>query len=465
MPLRRLRVSTAPARLGAVGVGSLLLLIASELSDYVNTSRGFNPWALVQLCCFAASMALFFAFTMDRPVGSAFWLRLRPRWRQAARVVGTLALWLSALLAALLCFGFLYLVLFHTPEQSYLNDVISFNAANAQAVLNGHNPYTDNANFIPTLIRFHEAPPTPIQGAIFGSGYNYPYQPHVFAIEKAYLRNPSAYAGAFDPATLHSYPALSFLLFVPLVALGQNILLLHMLAYGAVIAWLVMLAPKDQRLWVGLAAATVAIPMRTLILDTEILCAVFVLVAWRYRENRWIATIALGLGCAFKQYCWFFAPFLLLDAYLRYGWREALRRGALTLLVFLVPNLPFILMDGHAWLASVLLPLNGQLFPQGIGLVSLSLARILPHWPLLFYAVAESVALVAALYLFFRFRKELSESALLLSLSPIVFAYRSPANYFAIVPWLTLFAMLMLNRRRSASVDTLDNSQTALSAR
>ncbi|MDE3230658.1 MAG: DUF2029 domain-containing protein, partial [Chloroflexota bacterium] len=325
-----------------------------------------------------------------------------------------------------------------------------FSAANAQAVLHGRNPYTDDANFIPTLLRYPLAPPTPLQGPVFGYGYNYPLQPHVFAIDKAYLRDPSAYPGAFDPATLHSYPALSFLLYLPLVALGQNILWWHLLAYAGLFAWLVTLAPREQRGWVALvAAATVTVPLRTLMLDTEVICLVFLLVAWHWRERRWLSAIALGLGCAFKQYCWLFAPFFLLDALLRHGWREALRRALIAGAAFLAPNLPFILLSPHAWLVSVFLPLRGDLFPQGMGLVALSLARILPGWPTLFYAVAELIALAGALWLSIRYRKETREAVLLFALIPLIFAFRSPANYFAVAPWLALYATLMLQRQRA----------------
>jgi uncharacterized membrane protein len=293
-----------------------------------------------------------------------------------------------------------------------------------------------------------------MQGAIFGYGYNYPLQPHVFAIDKAYLRDPAAYAAAFDPATLHSYPALSFLLFIPLVALGQDILWVHLLAYAALFAWLVSLAPRGQRGWVAVAAAAaVSIPLRTLMIDTEIICLVFLLVAWHYRSHRWISAVALGLGCAFKQYCWLFAPFFVLDALLRYGWREALKRALIACAAFLAPNLPFILMNPHAWLASVFLPITGSLFPQGMGLVALSLGRFLPGWPPLVYAVAELLAFAGAIWLFIRYRNELQESVLLLALAPLLFAFRSPANYFAVAPWLALYALLTLNRRRAAHAD------------
>jgi hypothetical protein len=450
----RIRFPMAPTRIAALGVGALLLALASVLSDdSVNFSRGFNPLALVEVVCFVAALLLLFALTLDLAPGQAPWRRWeRARWLGSARIVATILMMLAAAITFLLCMGFLNTVLFSPTSHAYWNDVISFNSANAQAVLQGRNPYTDDANFLPTLIRYQQAPPTPMQGPIFGYGYNYPLLPHVFAVDKAYLRDPAAYAGAFDPATLHSYPALSFLLYIPLVAMGFDILWLHLLAYAALLIWLVSLAPREQRGWVALAAtAAISIPLGTLMLDTEVVCLIFLLVAWQYRDKRWVSAVALGLGCAFKQYCWLFAPFILVDALLRYGWREALKRALIVAGAFLLPNLPYVLINPHAWVASVFLPVTGALFPQGMGLVALSLGRFLPGWPPLFYAGAEALAFAGALWLFIRYHAALHESALLLALAPLFFAFRSPANYFAVIPWLALYALLTLARQRAAN--------------
>lgn len=453
MSTLRIRFPMAPTRIAALGVGALLLALASVLSDFVDFSRGFNPLALVEVVCFVVALLLLFALTLDLAPGQAPWSRWEgARWLGPARIAATILLLLVATVTFLLCLGFLNTVLFSPTSHAYWNDVISFNSANAQAVLQGRNPYTDDANFLPTLIRYQQAPPTPMQGPVFGYGYNYPLQPHVFAVDKAYLRDPAAYAGAFDPATLHSYPALSFLLYIPLVAMGLDILWLHLLAYAALFVWLVSLAPREQRGWVALAAAAaVSIPLRTLMLDTEVICLIFLLVAWQYRRQRWLSAVALGLGCAFKQYCWLFAPFMLVDALLRYGWREALKRALIVAGAFLLPNLPFLLTNPRAWVASVFLPVTGALFPQGMGLVALSLGRFLPAWPPLFYAGAELLAFAGALWLFIRYHVALHESALLLALAPLVFAFRSPANYFAVIPWLALYALLTLARQRAAA--------------
>ncbi len=451
MSMPRIRFPMAPTRIAALGVGAVLLTLASVLSDFVDFSRSFNPLALVEVVCFVAALLLLFALSLDLAPGQAPWRRWeQAHWLGPARTVATILMLLATTVTFLLLMGFLNAVLFSPTSHAYWNDVISFNSANAQAVLQGRNPSTDDANFLPTLIRYQQAPPTPMQGPVFGYGYNYRLQPHVFGVDKAHLRDPAAYAGAFDPATLHSYPALSFLLYIPLVALGMNVLWLHLLAYAALFVWLIPLAPRGERGGVALAAAAaVSIPLRTLMLDTEVICLIFLLVAWQYRDRRWVSAVALGLGCAFKQYCWLFAPFILVDAWLRYGWREAVKRALIVAGAFLLPNLPYLLINPRAWVASVFLPVTGALFPQGMGLVALSLGRFLPGWPPLFYAGAELLAFAGVLWLFIRYHAALHESALLLALAPFFFAFRSPANYFAVIPWLAHYALLTLARQRA----------------
>jgi len=345
-------------------------------------------------------------------------------------------------------------------SHAYLNDVISFTYVNARTALAGHNPYTDNSGFVMALRRFPEAGATPLHRGIFAHGYAYPSKLARAQAERAYVAyatGPGAHTGApdptggaYDPRTLHSYPALSFLLYVPLIWLGvQDVLVLHVLVFAALFAWLVWLAPPTMRRWAALAAVSaLALPFYSLNFDAEVISLAFILLAWQYRHNRWVSVIALGLGCAFKQYCWLFAPFILLDAWLEYGWREALRRAGLTLAIFLAPNLPYLIASPGAWLSSIALPVSEPLFPMGMGLIALSLGGWLPYLPTAVYSGLEVAALGGALWAFARWRPQLREAALLLALVPLVVAWRSPANYFAIAPWLALYAAHQWYRRR-----------------
>jgi hypothetical protein len=443
--LRRL---IAPRVYALIGLGSFLLFVGDYLSIVVEQAHHLTLAAPVTFLSSAAGLALLFvaARTPAATQGES-------RWELAGRALITALMAAMALASFLLVIAGLYDVTVEQPSSAFLNDVISFSAANAHALLAGHNPYTDDANFIPTLIAYPHAPATPIQGPIFGYGYNYPLQTYVFTIDKAYIHDPTRYAAAFDPRTLHSYPALSFLIYVPLFLVGvQNVMWVNMAAYAALLPWLISLAPRGERAWVaftGLAALTIT--FGSLLLETELICLLFLLPAWRLRDRRgWASALLLGLGCAFKQYCWFFAPLFLLDAALRHGWREAGRRALIALAAFVAPNLPFIIASPAAWWQSMWLPLSVASFPQGMGLVTLALGRFLPALPKAAFTLLEFAAIGAILWLYARYRERLREAAPLLALVPLFFAFRSPPNYFSVAPWLALFAWLWLQRERSA---------------
>jgi uncharacterized membrane protein len=267
-------------------------------------------------------------------------------------------------------------------------------------------------------------------------------------MERRYVAAPETTHGEFDPSTMHSYPALSFLLYLPVVWAGiRNILFLHVAVYIALFAWLVWRAPTDLRGWGALVlVASMGVQIISVVKDTEVICVALLLAAWHLRDRRWLGPVLLGLACAFKQYCWFFVPFFVLDALLAHGWREAMRRVAIALGAFLLPNVPFLVSNPGAWWQSMWLPMSEPLFPMGMGIVLLSINHLLPYGSPQLYTVLEACALVGVLYAYARWHDALQECALLLALIPFVFAFRSPPNYFAFAPWLAFFAATRLYR-------------------
>ena len=364
------------------------------------------------------------------------------------------------------------LILFTPPARYYVTDVVGFTEQGARLTLAGQNPYTSTDGFVEALQRFPNITPSPLRGGAFGAGDDYPSHSAVVAMERRYLADPASAPGAFDPRTFTSYPALSFLLYAPLIWLGlPDILLLNLLVCVALAIWLVARAPRSERLWTALGlSAALPLLLFSLIADTEVIALAFILIAWRNRDSRWVSAIALGLGCAFRQYCWFFVPFFLLDALLAdapllaaaNAWREraralwgSLRAGAgretviralIMLGAFLVPNLPYLIASPGAWWTSVWLPVSEPLYPLGVGIVALAKGHMLPYAPVALYTALEVVALLACLWAQARWRWALREAVPLLALIPLYFAWRSLPNYFAIVPLLALFAIGALRR-------------------
>lgn len=348
------------------------------------------------------------------------------------------------------------LILLTPPERYYVTDVVAFTQECDLLTLAGQNPYTSQTGFVAALRRYPHVTPSPLRGAAFGAGNDYPPHAVVAAVERRYLADPASTPGAFDAATLTSYPALSFLLYLPLVWLGApDILLLNLLVFVALVGWLIFSAPRNERLWTGLTmSAALPLLLFSLIADTEVIALAFILVAWRYRNRPWGSAIALGLGCAFRQYCWFFVPFFLLDALLSGGdgrpslraWRRTAQRALALLATFIVPNLVYIIWSPGAWWRSLWLPVTEPLFPLGVGLVALAKGHAAPYAPVAVYTALEVVALGICLWAQWRWRPQLHEAVPLLALLPLFFAWRSLPNYFAIAPLLALAAVGALHR-------------------
>lgn len=428
------RRSGFPLRYEVIVAGGCLLMLGS--SHLVGTTpliwRGVLTVAVTAggiLCSIAAGASV--------AVG-AVWSRYLAQFRYIA-LIG------AAALAAYSLTWFVRdapVIFAAAPSTSYETDVMAFTYTNAQLVLSGQNPYTSDAVFPTALQRYPRVIPTAMRRGAFGADTTLPDQTRLVAMKRQYLASPETAHGEFDPRTLHSYPALSFLLYLPLVWAGvKNIVMLNVIVYFGLMTWLVQLAPVGWRRWAILTAATVAmIPARSLLGDTEVICVSFLLAAWHNRQHRWREAVLLGMACAFKQYCWFFVPFYALDVIAEHGWREAGRRGAIALGAFLLPNLPFLLASPGAWFSSLWLPMTDPMFPLGMGLVALSVNHVISSTPAFLYTALEGIAMVGAIWIAGRWRIRLGDSVLLLALVPLFFAYRSLPNYFAFAPWLALYA-------------------------
>jgi hypothetical protein len=429
-----------PPRYGLIILSSGLLMFAGSNRVPNATAGEIKPQViLVLLASFTAITGLILAAApLPAPAVLRRWYRLFMYPLCVAAVF--------LILGMLVTFaGTLNLVLQRSPAQAYNNDVISFTQVNAELALAGRNPYVSNMAFRTALEQFPEAPPTPMRRGVFGTGYDPPYFLQIQAVRKLYLADPAATGGALDPRTLHSYPALSFLFYAPFIWVGlQNIVLLSLLICLGVLIWISWTAPKNWRLLALFTAGTAFCIVYSLPVDTEIVCVALLLAAWHLRRRKWMAPVLLGLACAFKQYPWFFVPYFILEVGLTQGGRAALRWCGVSLAAFLLPNLPYLIMSPGAWAESLLLPMSEPLFPQGIGIMILSLGHLLPYAPSIVYSVCELLVLVALPVLVVWLQKRrgvmLGDAVLIVALVPLLFAFRSPPNYFAFAPWIALYA-------------------------
>ncbi|MGO8948566.1 MAG: glycosyltransferase family 87 protein [Ktedonobacterales bacterium] len=428
-----------PPRLGAIVCGSGALGLASLGYLPFGPGIGTPLRGILTVGLASAGLLLLIASFLSWPLPPA-WQRVVGRLRS-----GVMALTFVFCVVTLLGLAYFSYLAFVAPSgYAYDSDMLALTHVNAELMLSGQNPYTTNAGFQEALVRFPSFLATPLRGPVFGTGFDPPSPTRIADVQQQYVRSPESVSGAFDPRTLHSYPALSFLVYVPVLWAGlPNILPLQLFVYLLLFAWLVWKMPPSIRWWGALTALAAApVVLASLIESNELMCVALLVLAWEYRRRRWLGAVLLGLACAYKQYAWGFVPFFAVDTVLAEGWLEAIWRGVITLGAFLLPNAPFLVESPLAWFTSLWLPVSEPLFPQGMGVIALSLGHLLPYGPPALYALLEVAAMGVMLFVAIRWRVQVGAGVLVLALVPLFFAFRSIPSYFAFAPWLALYAVM-----------------------
>lgn len=330
-----------------------------------------------------------------------------------------------------------------SPAQ-YGSDELYDAQYNAHLLLSGVNPYAGD-HLAGALRAFDSDQVTPIRAAPYSDPLRPPTAGELRAIVAAYLADPAGPHPNLNPATTHSYPALSFVLAAPSVWLG-----LPTLGFGQVAALLALI--------VGIALAAPArlrvIAVALCLLDVDgirsvagsdlaIWTAAGVALVWALRERPWAAAVALGAVCAVQQTAWLAAPFYLLWAWRARGGRAAAREGAAAVGIFAALNLPWIVASPGPWLTSLALPVALPLFPTGGGLVGLALGGALPLWSPAVYAALEGLGYLGSLLAYARWSRRAPLAGLVVPTTALLLAWRSPSRYFILLPLLIALAVAL----------------------
>jgi hypothetical protein len=420
-------------RMAAIAVAGAALYYAGLLNSIV-IQRPERPGAIAVVVAIGAALAVLIAAVRGTGQGDAETPPVHARLHRAV--------WLFASVMALVSIAWISDV----PRQRswdwtpYHNDAIALNECAARLVLEGRDPYASLDIFdCYAELGIGADRTTPLRRGQFADVAVYPTDDQLDAAWN--LRQRGGENVEF--VTRPSYPALSFLLITPFVALGWDTNRLYVLCLIAAMALVVLRTPTGLRpfmLTAVLGAASLA--AFTVSGSADLLYVLPLAVAWLWRERRWSA-IAYGIAAATKQLAWFFAPFYLIAVVTMHGWREGLRRSAISAGVFAATNLPFIFWHPADWLEGVMTPLSEPMFPRGAGLVFLGTNGGLPLLPASAYLALEGLCGLVCLAVAWRSRRTSPELGAVLALVPLFFAWRSLFSYFFLVP---LFAAVAVAR-------------------
>jgi hypothetical protein len=419
--------------MAAIAVAGAALYYAGLLNSIV-LQRPERPGAIAVVVAIGAALVVLIAAVRGTGRGDA---DTPPAHTRLHRLV-----WLFASVMALVSIAWISDV----PRQRswdwtpYHNDAIALNECAARLVLAGRDPYASLDIFdCYAELGIGADRTTPLRLGQFSNVSVYPTDDQLDATWALRARE----GGNVEFVTRPSYPALSFLLITPFVALGWDTNRLYVLCLIAAMALVVLRTPAGLRpfmLTAVLGAASLA--AFTVTGSADLLYVLPLVAAWLWRERRWSA-LAYGIAAATKQLAWFFAPFYLIAVVTMHGWREGVRRATIAAAVFVVTNLPFILWHPADWFEGVTTPLSDPMFPRGAGIIFLGTNGGLPLLPATAYIALEGLCALVCLAVAWRARRTSPELGAVLALVPLFFAWRSLFSYFFLVP---LFAAVAVAR-------------------
>ncbi len=316
--------------------------------------------------------------------------------------------------------------------------------------LNGKNPY-EEANVIVAGIQY-DVPydkMTPLRVGQFAADTPYAdlnKMEEVYANARADPNNPPP-----EFETKYNYPAASFILPAPLVALGipdlRIVFLLYLVPVLGYAVWLL----RSNIVWAWFLLAVVAsLEVWNSLFSggTGLLVFPLLLMAWLlYRKNLLLSALFMGLAIATKQIAWFLLPFYLILVLREKGLMKALLASAVTIGVFTAFNLPYMAADLRLWFGSVTAPMMDPMFPSNILTITFSYLGLMSIDSTLPYTVLEIGILLAALVWYFFNCRRFPDTALVLAVFPFFFAWRGSWSYFFYFD-IILLAAILLERRR-----------------
>jgi len=374
-------------------------------------------------------------------------------------VLGRVALFACLALALLGIRQVVVMVEMSFQAPVYYNDGTLLDHNAAALLLDGRNPYTDS-DIVSAIRNFHQPAKftTPLQQGKLLHQQAYPTPDQLSAL---LAQEPAGHPNQVLEFESHvSYPALAFLALVPLVWAGAPTVLPFYLLCLAVLAVIGLRAVRRELRWWLALLFLADIPVLNSVIagDLDVFYILLLFLAWLTWRRWWVSAVFMGLALASKQIAWFYLPFYLIFLYQRRGWRDTALRLSVASALFLAINLPFILLNSGAWLSGVLAPMRDPMFPEGAGIIALSVGKLVPFLPREVYTTLEGLGMVGALLWYWRSGRQRPEAAMVLAILPLFLAWRSLSTYFY---FCVLPAALLLALSRGLNTQETGESRAA----
>ncbi len=340
-------------------------------------------------------------------------------------------------------------VLEELQEAFRYNDGTALNQQATENLLAGKNPYA-NANIVETFIKYNGAYDhlTPLREGKLAGAFPYPTDAQLIQVWNDAVKDP-----ANPPPEIEShvcYPAGSFLLPAPFIAMGiKDIRVVYFLLVLAGVVYAIWLIPKKRRIILaGLIIISLEIWNILAVGESGTVIFPFLLLAWiLIGKNNWLSAIFIGIAVATRQTAWFFLPFYLILMWQTTGVKASARATGIIAGIFLAFNIYFIALDAGLWLESVTSPMTSQMFPLGVGIISLVTSGVLDIRSSLAFTIMEFLVFTGAIIWFARYGKKYPDAGPILAVLPLFFAWRSLWMYFFYVTVITCATMCMKDKR------------------
>jgi uncharacterized membrane protein len=262
-----------------------------------------------------------------------------------------------------------------------------------------------------------------------------------------------------------SYPALSFLLYFPTLALGityQGAVITNIVFWIITIALLYALLPENLKMVsVVLGASSMFISYAVGGVTDPLFMPFLLIAAYRWddfvissgwKRLKW--PIAMGLAMSIKQNAWVVFIFMVIGLLLETRYKETTRNplkvslsyALIAITTMLVTNIPYIFLNPIKWFHGVTTPFLTQAVPAGQGLIELTIFSGLGGGSLEIYGVIVVFAGLSALALFVKFYRY---ARYLLFLTPSVvlfFSSRSFSSYLVTMVPVVLIGAISIKK-------------------